>query len=104
MFSRVCSTAAALGHPLLVLRLLHSLGQLVRVAQHLLLLLPEPLELLADLFPLFLGLGFLQADCSSFSRSFRSFCRRASSRSRLSTCGSRAVLVLLAAGACRSVS
>ena len=85
---------ARLGHPLLVLLVLHPLAQLVGVAEDLLLLVAESLELALDLRA---GLGVLaasRADWSSLSRSFRSLCRWASSRSRLSTCRFSRLLAL----------
>ena len=78
---------AGLGHAFAVLLALHPLAELVGVAEDLLLLVAEPLELPLDLlaWPA-ASLAASRADCSSLSRSFRSVCRWASSRSRLRTC------------------
>ncbi len=51
---------AGLGHPLLVLLVLHPLAELVGVAEDLLLLLAEPLELALDLLAGLRGLGGLE--------------------------------------------
>ena len=50
----------SLGHPLLVLLVLHSLAELVGVAKDLLLLLAQPLELTIDLFASLWSLGRLE--------------------------------------------
>jgi hypothetical protein len=57
---RLFEVLAGLRHPLVVLRLLHLLAELVGVAEDLLLLLAEPLKLPLDLLALLLGLRLLE--------------------------------------------
>ena len=77
---------AGLGHAFAVLLVLHPLLELVGVAEDLLLLVAEPLELPLDLLRACSSFAASRADCSSFRRSFRSAWRWASSLRRLSTC------------------
>ncbi len=60
MLAALLHLLARLGHPLLVLLVLHPLAQLVAVAEDLLLLLSQSLELAIDLLARLRGLGSLQ--------------------------------------------
>ena len=60
MLAALLHLLPGLGHPLAVLLVLHPLAELVGVAEDLLLLLPQPLELPLDLLAGFLVLGGLE--------------------------------------------
>ena len=60
VFASLFQTLARLGHLFLVFRLLHPFVQLVGLAQQVLLLVPKPLELTLDFFPLLFRLCFFE--------------------------------------------
>ena len=85
---------ARLGHPLLVLLVLHPLAQLVGVAEDLLLLVAEPFELPLDLLARLGRLGGLEGRLELLEPFVQVSWRWASSRSRLSTCRFSRLLAL----------